>query len=75
MAGAVRLMLFEAREARKLVADLDGTVPAGKYLACVPPFGVSAAAYSLGSKKNPYSPSYTTGMFLYSAASSGVNWI
>ena len=71
-------MLLETRESRELVADIDHPMSIDEYLAHgsdLPDVGPGGTAYSLGSKKKPYSPSYTTGMFLYLATSSGVSWI
>lgn len=71
-------MLLEARESRELVADFDHPMSIGEDLARDSNFsdiGSEGTAYSLGSKKKPYSPSYTTGIFLYLATSSGVSWI
>lgn len=71
-------MLLEARESGELVADFNNPVPIDKDLARGSVFsdiGLRRITYSLGSKKKPYSPSYTTGVFLYLATSSDVSWI
>lgn len=68
------MMLLEPRKPRELVANFDYSMSVGGELAC--PFAhFEGDTYSLGSKKKPYSPSYTTGTSLYSAASRDVSWI
>lgn len=78
LASSVRLMLFEAGESRKLVADFDHSVPGiHRWVSMGSRHWEELLAMtdSFGSKKKPYLPSYTTGAFLYSAASFGVSWM
>lgn len=69
-------MRLEARESREFVTDFDHPMSIDEDLARGSDssgIGSGRTAYSLGSKKKPYSPSYTTGIFLYLATSSGVS--